>query len=414
MNENGDAQGNYTLLSLQTVKNLTGLYPIGHFDINHESLPTIHLKSLNWPQGSPPRDVPICGFKNELCLQEYSTREIIMGVSGGIAVVLSVVLILAYRNYKYEQELDSLLWKIEADELHEDEYTPNNGKSSQMSLNSHNGEDARYSTIYTKVGFYKGRLYAIKKICPDSVGKVELSRSVKKDLKHLRDLNHDNINPFIGACVEPENLCFIRDYCPRGSLKDILNNEEIKLDNMFIASLVFDIIRGMIYLHDSPIGFHGNLKITNCLVDSRWVLKLTDFGPKIFQLEWLDLIDIVYKSHVDEDLCENLLYLPPELLRSTVGFADFSALSLQKADAYSFAMILYKLVSQASMVFGSCNQNLQPSQILIRLIETNPQVPLRPDLEDLQESGEWIRKILKDCWSENPSERPDFKVCIFA
>ena len=40
-----------------------------------------------------------------------------MGVVGGIAVVLSVVIILAYRNYRYEQELDSLLWKIDSAEI---------------------------------------------------------------------------------------------------------------------------------------------------------------------------------------------------------------------------------------------------------------------------------------------------------
>ena len=36
-----------------------------------------------------------------------------MGTLGGIAIVVTVVLILAYRNYKYEQELDSLMWKID-------------------------------------------------------------------------------------------------------------------------------------------------------------------------------------------------------------------------------------------------------------------------------------------------------------
>ena len=50
-------------------------------------------------------------------MAEYAACEIVMGVIGGVAVVLSVVLIVAYRSYKYEQELDSLLWKIDPIEL---------------------------------------------------------------------------------------------------------------------------------------------------------------------------------------------------------------------------------------------------------------------------------------------------------
>ena len=34
----------------------------------------------------------------------------------------------------------------------------------------------------------------------------------------------------------------------------------------------------MQYLHASSIGSHGNLKSTNCLIDSRWVVKITDLG----------------------------------------------------------------------------------------------------------------------------------------
>lgn len=85
----------------------------------------------------------------------------------------------------------------------------------------------------------------------------------------MRDLQHDNVNGFVGACIEPPNVCALSEYCTRGSLKvnitirptyhfkadivilklevalfqDILENEDIKLDNMFIASLVGDIIR---------------------------------------------------------------------------------------------------------------------------------------------------------------------------
>ena len=50
----------------------------------------------------------------------------------------------------------------------------------------------------------------------------------------------------------------------------------------------------MIYLHQQmqvpePKRVHGNLKSTNCLVDSYWNLKLTDFGLQ----RW--------HSHVNDD-----------------------------------------------------------------------------------------------------------------
>ncbi|ROT76823.1 putative atrial natriuretic peptide receptor 1-like isoform X2 [Penaeus vannamei] len=70
------------------------------------------------------------------------------------------------------------------------------------------------------------------------------------------------------------------EYCPKGSLQDILENDDVKLDSMFKISLMHDLVkvRGHGVPHSSEIRTHGNLKSSNCVVDSRFVLKITDFG----------------------------------------------------------------------------------------------------------------------------------------
>lgn len=39
----------------------------------------------------------------------------------------------------------------------------------------------------------------------------------------------------------------------------------------------------MAFLHSSIIGHHGSLKSSNCVVDSRFVLKITDYGLASFR-----------------------------------------------------------------------------------------------------------------------------------
>ena len=37
-------------------------------------------------------------------------------------------------------------------------------------------------------------------------------------------------------------------------------------------------MQGLNFLHGSILGLHGRLSSSNCTIDSRFVLKLTDFG----------------------------------------------------------------------------------------------------------------------------------------
>ena len=77
---------------------------------------------------------------------------------------------------------------------------------------------------------------------------------------------------FIGACVEPHCIIILTDYCAKGALSDILENPDIKLEPMFIASLIHDLIKAMLFLHGSDIVSHGRLRSSNCVVTSRRVI----------------------------------------------------------------------------------------------------------------------------------------------
>ena len=42
-------------------------------------------------------------------------------------------------------------------------------------------------------------------------------------------------------------------------------------------------MQGMAYIHASPIYSHGGLTSARCLIDSRWVCKVTEFGVNTFR-----------------------------------------------------------------------------------------------------------------------------------
>ncbi|XP_041976908.1 guanylate cyclase 32E [Aricia agestis] len=423
MDENGDAEGNYTLLSVDPTRP-DGLYPLA---VLHKTVPEVRLlRDMKWPGGRVPLSEPPCGFRGEKCVSHVGAWA--LGAAGGTLALLALAALALYRGWRYEQELDSLLWKIDFRDLHlpEDQRThkmnssigimtsSNNAitekgstggaRSSQVSLSSNPDLDFRYSAIFTEVAFYRGRLLAVKRVRRNH---IDITREIKKELKIMRDLQHDNVNGFVGACIEPPNVCALSEYCTRGSLKDILENEDIKLDNMFIASLVGDIIRGMIFIHESPLQYHGALRPSNCLVDARWVVKLADFGLREFRKGEVPPSDpVALRSYID-----SLSYLSPELLRSAGWGKDCFPTSLEvragspAADVFAFSLLLYELHARRGP-FGP--DAPAPPALLRRLAHPMP-APYRPPLEALSASFDCVRECCVECWAEEPTARPDFK-----
>jgi len=60
----------------------------------------------------------------------------------------------------------------------------------------------------------------------------------------MRDITHDHLTRFEGACVEWPHICVLTEYCRKGSLRDILLNDEIHLEWMFRVSLMMDLVKG--------------------------------------------------------------------------------------------------------------------------------------------------------------------------
>ena len=75
--------------------------------------------------------------------------------------------------------------------------------------------------------------------CPHTFESV--TRKFVVCLLQVRDLRHENVNTFIGACVEPGHVLVLSKLCPKGSLDDILQNDDIQLDLMFKISFMMDI-----------------------------------------------------------------------------------------------------------------------------------------------------------------------------
>lgn len=129
---------------------------------------------------------------------------------------------------------------------------------------------------------YQGDLVQLKEIRNPSGNAMELKTKAMDLLIASHGLRHENLNALIGFLSDPMRTALVFEHCSRGSLQDVLIMDEIKLDWSFRLSLLTDLVRGMRYLHQSQLRVHGSLTSRNCVVDARWVLKITDYGIQAF------------------------------------------------------------------------------------------------------------------------------------
>uniref|UniRef100_A0AAY4C6C0 Guanylate cyclase n=1 Tax=Denticeps clupeoides TaxID=299321 RepID=A0AAY4C6C0_9TELE len=159
--------------------------------------------------------------------------------------------------------------------------------------------------------------------------------------------------------------------------------DETFMDLEFKISVMYDIAKGMSYLHSSNIAVHGRLKSTNCVLDNRMVVKITDFGCNTILAPGKDL------------------WTAPEHLRRE-GIS-------QKGDVYSFAVVAHEIMLRESPFYTEACSGV--AEKLYRVQYANGPPYFRPDLnfETANEREVELYVLIKSCWDEDPERRSDFK-----
>ncbi|XP_064469208.1 atrial natriuretic peptide receptor 1-like [Ornithodoros turicata] len=216
------------------------------------------------------------------------------------------------------------------------------------------------------------------------------------ELKLVRELTHENLVRVVGLCVEDPNISIITELCPRGSLRDMLENEEMNIDWMFKCSIITDLVEGLNYLHGSQIQYHGRLKSTKCIIDGRFVVKLIDFGLRHLHVQL---------PEPEEKNPRTMFWTAPEILRLKEPRLHGS----QKADIYAFAVILQEVVTRSGPFeslerLGRTRSLMEPEEILDR-VKMGTMPPFRPEVSPDECPAEVLR-LMRSCWAESPSDRP--------
>ncbi|XP_076846721.1 atrial natriuretic peptide receptor 1 [Brachyhypopomus gauderio] len=398
IDENGDRETDFALWDMNDTN--TGIYQIvAVYNGTQKQIEGLPNMSFHWPGGAIPPDMPFCGFKNdnpECTAWTISMLQMVSIVVFFIFVTIFTITVFIYRKLKLEKELAAQLWRICWEDLHMSnmEKVLRSGSKITLSLRGSNygsllTADGNFQ-VFAKTAYFKGNIVAIKYI---NRKRIELTRKVLFELKHMRDVQNDHLTRFIGACINPPNICIVTEYCPRGSLQDILENESITLDWMFKYSLINDIVKGMAFLHNSVIVSHGNLKSSNCVVDNRFVLKITDYGLCSFRAESEPEDGHAYYARK--------LWMSPELLR----MASPPAGGTPKGDVYSFGIILQEVALRRGAFYME-GDSLSPKEIVDR-VALGEWPYLRPSVSP-QLHGEDLGLLMQRCWAEEPVDRPEF------
>ena len=135
------------------------------------------------------------------------------------------------------------------------------------------GEGA-YGIVYKCKNKETGKYVAIKKFKETEDELVQ--KTMKRELKMLQQLKHENIVDFQESFIHKGNLFLVFEYVEK-NLLEVLEESPDGLPPKLIKSFIYQMCKALLYMHKNNM-IHRDIKPENLLINENLDLKLCDFG----------------------------------------------------------------------------------------------------------------------------------------
>ncbi|XP_033726426.1 serine/threonine-protein kinase 3-like isoform X2 [Pecten maximus] len=129
-----------------------------------------------------------------------------------------------------------------------------------------------YGSVYKALHKESGQVLAIKQVPVDT----DLQEIIK-EISIMQQCDSTFIVKYYGSYFKNTDLWIVMEYCGAGSVSDIMRLRNKTLSEDEIATILFDTLKGLEYLH-SRRKIHRDIKAGNILLNTEGHAKLADFG----------------------------------------------------------------------------------------------------------------------------------------
>ncbi|KAI9498602.1 kinase-like domain-containing protein [Zychaea mexicana] len=137
-----------------------------------------------------------------------------------------------------------------------------------------------FATVRRGYCISNGQKVAIKVYAKPKDGSS--SKRLERELAIWKRLRHDHVLPMHKTVETETSIYAVCDYCPGGSLLDLVRRRKQGLNEDEARLLFIQLCAAIQYLHDEARVCHKDIKLENVLLDENNRIKLCDFGLAMY------------------------------------------------------------------------------------------------------------------------------------